>query len=86
MRRVTVLFDDERLYWELKAEAAKEGRPVKDVVAEALGDWLRRRTGLSPAERERRQSALRLADELRARQPLQETIDDTLAAIREERS
>lgn len=72
MRRVTVLFDDERLYWELKAEA--------------LEDWLRRRTGLSPAERERRQSALRLADALRARQPLHETIDDTLAAIREERS
>lgn len=86
MKRVTVLFDDERIYRELKAEAAKEGRPVKDVVAEALSDWLRRRTGLSPAERERRQNALRLADELRARQPMQETIEQTLAAIRAERS
>ncbi|MBI4492760.1 MAG: hypothetical protein HY690_08225, partial [Chloroflexi bacterium] len=77
MKRVTVLFDDERLYRDLKAEAAKEGRPVKDVVAEAVSDWLRRRTALSPAERERRQRALRLADELRARQPVQETIEDT---------
>lgn len=86
MRRVTVLFDDERLYRELKAEAAKEGRPVKDVVAEALSDWLRRRTTLSSSDRERRQAALHLAGELRARQSVQETIEDTLTTIREERS
>lgn len=86
MKRVTILFDDEGLYRDLKSEAAKEGRTVKDMVAEVLNDWLRRRTALSSAERERRQHALRLADELRAKQPPQETIEDTLAAIREEHS
>jgi hypothetical protein len=88
MKRVTVLFDDERLYRELKAEAAKEGRPVKDVVAEALSDWLRRKAGLSPAERERWQALLREADELRRRQRVHdsESIEDALWAIRDERS
>lgn len=46
LKRVTILFDDEQLYRELKAEAAKEGRPVKEVVAEALSDWLTRRSGV----------------------------------------
>ena len=86
VKRVTVLFDDERLYRALKAEAAKEGRPVKEVVAEALSDWLRRRTALSPEDRERWQATLRRADELRRRQPVADTIDETLAAIRAERS
>lgn len=86
MKRVTVLFEDERLYRDVKAEAAREGRPVKDVVAEALTEWLRRRVWLSPADRERRQAALRESDELLADQPVQETIEDTLAKLREERS
>lgn len=86
MKRITILFDNEHLYRDLKAEASKEGRTVKDVVAEALSDWLRHRTALSPSERERRQRALRFAEELRATQPERETIEDTLAAIREERS
>ena len=86
MKRITILFDDERVYRDLKAEAAKEGRPVKDVVAEALGDWLRRRSRLSDAERERRQNALRQADALRAGQPVQQTVEDTLEDLRTERS
>ncbi|MDO8692308.1 MAG: hypothetical protein Q7R39_20240 [Dehalococcoidia bacterium] len=86
MKRITILFDNEHLYRDVKVEASKEGRTVKDVVAEALGDWLRRRTALDPSERERRQHALRLSEELRARQPVRETIEDTLASIREERS
>jgi hypothetical protein len=86
MKRITILFDDERLYRELKTEAAKEGRPVKDLVAEALSDWLRRRTALSQSERERRLRALQELDELRQRQPVQETIAETLTALREERS
>jgi hypothetical protein len=86
VKRITILFDDERLYRDLKAEAAKEGRTVKDMVAEALTDWLQRRTVLSAADREKRQRALLLLDELRARQPMQDTIEDTLEEIREERS
>jgi hypothetical protein len=86
MKRITILFDDEQLYRDLKSEAAREGRTVKDMVAEALSDWLRQRSSLSSAKREQRQRALRLADELRARQPLQSTIEDTLVELREERS
>jgi hypothetical protein len=86
MKRVTVVLDDERLYRELKAEAAREGRPVKDAIAEALADWLRRRTALSPEERQRWQATLRRADDLRRRQPVTETIENTLAAVRAERS
>lgn len=86
MKRVTVLFDDERLYRQIKMEAAREGRPVKDVVAEALGDWLRRRAD-STAERKRRlKIAVRLSDQLLADQPERETIVETLASLREERS
>jgi hypothetical protein len=89
MRRVTFLFDDEQVYRDVKAEAAKEGRPVKDVVSEALRDWLRRRAGISSAERARRLRALALADDLRARlagRDMGESVDDTLAAIRDERA
>jgi len=35
MNRVIVLSNDERRYHELADEAAKEGRPVEDVVAAA---------------------------------------------------
>jgi hypothetical protein len=86
MRRVTILFDDERLYREIKAEAAKEGRPVKDVVAEALQDWLRRRTVLTSDEVQRRRDALSVLDAIRASQPIRETVDEALAALRVERS
>ncbi len=86
MRRVTILFDDERLYREVKAEAAKEGRPVKDVVAEALQDWLRRRTVLTSDEVERRRDALSVLDTIRVSQPVREMVDDALAALRVERS
>jgi len=89
MRRVTVLFDDEQIYREVKAEAAKEGRPVKDVVAEALKDWLRSRGGISESDRERRRLALEAADKLRAElagRDMGETIQDALDAIRGERA
>ena len=86
MKRVTSLFDDERLYRQLKTEAAKEGRPVKDVVAEALGDWLRGRTALAQEDRERRQRALDAADVLRRTQPLQPATENLLAEVREERA
>ncbi len=35
-RRMTIVFDDEDLYTQLKVEAARSHRPAKDLVAEAL--------------------------------------------------
>jgi hypothetical protein len=86
MKRVTILFDDEQLYRGLKAEAAKEGRPVKEVVAEALSDWLRRRSGVSAEVTAARLEALRLSDQLRSSMPVREgLIRDTLDEIRHPR-
>lgn len=39
-KRMTVVFDDEELYRDLKVEAARRGRPAKDIVAEAVREWL----------------------------------------------
>ena len=39
-RRMTVIFDDEELYTALKVEAARRSRPAKDIVAEAVREWL----------------------------------------------
>ena len=39
-RRMTLVFDDEELYHTLKEEAARRHRPAKDLVAEALREWL----------------------------------------------
>ena len=86
MKRVTVLFDDEQLYRSVKAEAARRGRPVKDVVAEALSEWLRKRDRISPEAQERRQHALEIADRLLASQPVHDdVIQATLDEIRLDR-
>jgi hypothetical protein len=37
---MTVVFDDEELYTNLKVEAARRHCPAKDLVAEALREWL----------------------------------------------
>jgi hypothetical protein len=39
-KRMTVVFDDEELYTSVKVEAARRHVPAKDLVAEALRDWL----------------------------------------------
>ena len=39
-RRMTVVFDDEELYTSVKVEAARRHVPAKDLVAEALREWL----------------------------------------------
>jgi hypothetical protein len=39
-KRMTVVFDDEELYIALKVEAVRSGRHAKDIVAEALREWL----------------------------------------------
>ena len=86
MKRVTILFDDEGLYRAVKAEAARDGKPVKDAVAEALRAWLGGRAGLGPEERERRLAALRDLDEISSRQPVRTIVEDSLEEIRAERS
>lgn len=40
MRRMTVLLEDDELYTAIKVEAARRNRPLKDLVAEALREWL----------------------------------------------
>ncbi len=35
-RRMTIVFDDEELYTALKVQAARNHRPAKDIVADAL--------------------------------------------------
>ena len=42
-RRMTVIFEDEALYTALKVEAARTGRHAKDIVAEAVSEWLEAR-------------------------------------------
>ncbi|MCZ6535230.1 MAG: hypothetical protein V3U95_03375 [Dehalococcoidia bacterium] len=42
-KRMTVIFEDEELYTALKVEAARKGRYAKDIIAEALREWLETR-------------------------------------------
>ena len=42
-KRMTVIFEDDALYTALKVEAARKGRYAKDIVAEAVGEWLEAR-------------------------------------------
>ena len=39
-KRMTVIFEDEALYTALKVEAARKGLYAKDIVAEAVREWL----------------------------------------------
>ena len=39
-KRMTIVFDDEELYTAVKVEAARKGRHAKDIVAEAVREWL----------------------------------------------
>ena len=40
MKKVTVVFEDDDLYTALKVQAARASRPLKELVAEAIGAWL----------------------------------------------
>ena len=42
-KRMTVIFEDEALYTALKVEAARKGRHAKDIVADAVREWLETR-------------------------------------------
>ena len=39
-KRMTIVFDDEELYTELKVAAVRSGLHAKDIVAEAVREWL----------------------------------------------
>ena len=39
-KRMTVIFEDDALYTALKVEAARTDRRAKDIVAEAVREWL----------------------------------------------
>ena len=42
-KRMTVVFDDEGLYTALKVAAVRSGQHAKDIVAQAVRDWLEAR-------------------------------------------
>ena len=52
-RRMTIVFDDEELYTQLKVEAARTHRPAKDIVAEALNTFFEAPAGEQDAARTR---------------------------------
>ena len=60
-KRMTVIFEDEALYTAVKVEAARKGRHAKDIVAEAVREWLEARedeelrAGLEEARQEWRE-------------------------------
>ena len=39
-KRMTVVFDDEDLYKAIKFEAVRTGRPAKDLISQAMREWL----------------------------------------------
>ena len=57
-KRMTVVFDDEGLYTALKVAAVRSGEHTKDIVAQAVRDWLEARededlqAGLAESRRE----------------------------------
>ena len=57
-KRMTVVFDDEELYTALKVAAVRSGQHAKDIVAQAVRDWLQARedeelqAGLAESRRE----------------------------------
>ena len=57
-KRITVVIDDEGLYTALKVAAVRSGQHAKDIVAQAVRDWLQARedeelqAGLAESRRE----------------------------------
>ncbi|MBI2910687.1 MAG: hypothetical protein HYY05_00985 [Chloroflexi bacterium] len=44
-KRMTMVFDDEDLYRDLRVEAARTGCHAKDIVSQAVRAWLEAREG-----------------------------------------
>lgn len=88
MRTITITVEHEWLFQEIQAEAAKEGRPIDDVIEEAFHNWLDGRSTLRTESRARRATALALSDRLRLRQAKAdaETSIEMLDRLRDERS
>ena len=49
-KRMTVVFDDEELYTAVKIEAVRRGVPAKDLISEAVKEWLETQEDLELAE------------------------------------
>ena len=49
MKKMTVVIDNDDLYTAIKVEAARRNRPLKEIVAEALQEWLEVREDLELA-------------------------------------
>lgn len=87
MKRVTIVFDDEELYRAVKVEAARSGRTVKELVAEALRVRFGGKDRMTEEEAERLGEVLEECDRIRARQrPSTSNVVDDIEAIRMERS
>ena len=73
-KRMTVVFDDEGLYTALKVAEVRSGQHAKDIVAQAVRDWLPARedeelqAGLAESRREWERDGGREAGEFSARQ------------------
>jgi plasmid stability protein len=85
MKRIVILFDDDALYRAVKAEAAREGRSVKDVVAEALNTWLHGRTAMNAEQRKAALQVLQELDRLRETLPRTDEVQATIDEIRAQR-
>ena len=46
-KRMTVVVDDEELYTALKVEAARNGQSAKDIVVQAVREWLEAKRTMS---------------------------------------
>lgn len=75
-KRMTIVFDDEELYKQLRIEAVREGRHAKDIVSEAVREWLERQEDaellplIEAAEVEsRRDGGIELSEFLRSLEP-----------------
>jgi hypothetical protein len=58
--KVTIAFANAELYRRVKIQAAASGRPIRDIVEEALAQWLD-----AAEEQEDRQTSERALDEYR---------------------
>lgn len=86
MKRVTVVFDDEELYRAVKVEAARSGRTVKDVVAEAVRTWFGHSQTLTEERKARRRATLEELARFRQQQaPSGTNIVMEIHAMRDER-
>lgn len=49
MKKISVVLDDDELYTTLKIQAAKSNRKLKEIICEALEEWLKLQEDLEDA-------------------------------------